>query len=150
MKKNVLKAALMSIIATTFIGCAVAPYQVNPSSPKAFVRNAIQGTSDRNNSIGVNIYDGKKRFNLYYIYSNKTTLEGSIAVEANKPLTFSYNEAMGGNRSCGIDVKATLEPNKQYAFVGGTKFEKGLIPFLPDRGCEFGIKDLATGTLISN
>ena len=148
-KNHMFKAFLTGFLTIFLIGCAATPYQVDSSSPKAFIHNAIHITHSRNNSIGINILEGRKRLNLYFIDSNKASIEGNIAVEANKLLTFSYDEAIGSDRSCHVEVKATLMPNKQYAFIGGTKFDKSVIPLFPSRSCRFGIQDLGTGNLVS-
>ena len=132
-------------------GCASTPlYQVSPTVPTASIKNSIEVTQSYNDSISIIVYENNKPFNLFYINSNKVVPEDSIAIEANKSSKFGYRQSVRGGDTCNIDVKATLIPNKKYVFVGGTTFSKSIIPFLPNRGCEFGIKDLDTGRLISD
>ena len=148
---QITKITLVSFFVSLIVGCASTPqYQINPTVPKAFVESAIDVPRDYNDSTAIMVYDNKKLFNLFYINSNKVVPEGSISVEANKPLKFSYRQAIRAGDTCSVDINATLEPNKRYAFVGGTTFTKSIIPFLPDRGCEFGLQELGSGKSISD
>ena len=148
---QIIKIISASFFISLIVGCASTPqYQISPTAAKASVESAIDIPRDYNDSISIMVYENKKPFTLFYINSNKVTPEGSVFIEANQSLKFGYRQSIRAGDTCSVDVNARLEPNKRYAFVGGTTFEKSIIPFIPNRGCEFGIKDLASGQLISN
>ena len=143
-------ALLFIILMVT--GCASAPpYQPPANAPLAFVSNYIPAPHSRNNNISIDVYpdNAKLGSTLYYMSNIQTTPEGKVAVEANKPLKFSYHESMP-DRYCRIEVEATLKPNQNYGFIGGVTFEKSIIPFLPNRGCEFAIREAGTGKIVSH
>ncbi len=133
-------------------GCAsVPPYQPPANAPLAFISNSISPTYSRNDSINIGIHlDNTNQIStLYDIDSSSVRPEGKIAIEANKPLKFSYAEAIS-DRYCLIKAEAILKPNKNYSFIGGATFEKSIIPFLPNRGCEFAIIEADTGNIVSH
>lgn len=149
MKKNIIQTLLVSTLAFTSIGCAFIPYKVNPQAPKAYVQNMISVPYIETTSITITLQDDTKRAKLFDIGNYSSRPQGLIAIEANKSLKFFYYEAVPSKGTCTVSVEATLEPNKQYAFVGGASSQTGLIPFIKTRSCQFGIKDLATGKLVS-
>lgn len=149
MKKNIVQTLIISTFASTMIGCAFIPYAVNPQAPKAYVQNTISVPYIETTSIAITLQDDTRRAKLFDIGNYSSRPQGSIAIEANKPLKFFYYEAVPSKGTCTVSIEATLEPNKQYAFIGGASSQKGIIPFIKNRSCKFGIKDLATGKLVS-
>ena len=151
MQSRLLYVLTLSLSAISLIGCAAnPPYQAPTNAPLAFISSGIPPTYSRNDSISIDIHldDPKQVSTLYYIDNTTVRPDEKIAIEANKPLKFSFNEAIS-DRFCYIEVEATLKPNKNYRFIGGTTFEKSIIPFLPNRGCEFAIKEVGTGNIVS-
>lgn len=125
MRYTLLKGLIVSLSTAAIIDCATASYAINLTAPKAFLSNEIQGISGRNGLIGTKIYQGRKPIDLYYINRNKSTLEDTLVIEANKLLKVAYIESTGPDSSCSGSIQATLEANKHYAFIGALLMKKG-------------------------
>lgn len=152
MKKNIIQALLVSTFVAAISGCAFAPYELTPNAPRAFVKNTIKAPySYKGDSatIKISLYDNKQPYTLLMIstFSNKDT--PAIAIEANKSLRFGYVESSVKGSYCSIMVEAALEPNKQYAFVGGSSSQLNQMILMRSSGCKFGIVDLKTGNIVS-
>ena len=142
-------------IANLLSGCVTPPprYALSQDQPYANLKSGISQSMSRHESIGIYVFEGVcgagEKKSLFEISMSRTTPNDYVKVAAGKPLRLQYHENASGGRFCQVAIEVTLEPGKSYSVVGGTHFEKGLIPFLPSRMCQFGVVNDIDGSLLS-
>lgn len=145
------KIPALAAIASMLYGCAtpIPPYIPPPDVPYANIKSAIIGAENRHESIDIYLFDkngapprDRKLFSINRSISKPT---GYAQVPANTPLSLTYYETLLGGGYCQLFIKANLEQGKNYSLVGGSFYEKGPIPILPDkRKCRLRIIEDST------
>jgi hypothetical protein len=123
---------------------------VAPSGAVAHVNSAIRNAFRGEEQITVSILKEERgcglldwrplegQRTLFIINRSQSFPEGSISIEANRPVRLRYFQEGRGVGACEVLVEVTFDAGKEYTFFGGH-----LTPETPNsaRRCMFGIKD---------
>ena len=143
------------LCSVTLVGCVTPPkpYTAPLDQPHASLKSGIGKVGNRWDSIAIHIAEGpcgnSEPKSLFSISMSGVRPEGYVKVAAGRPLQIQFHEYANGGVQCHLAVEVLLEPERSYSLVGGSYFDKGILPLLPGpRMCRIGVVDDADGSTV--